>query len=170
MITAAPQYFSWDAKHSVMVPMRKALAERTYVDAETYRLGVIEERSDNSHKQYFASVNEAWKNLPELWAEQFATADHLRKYALIKCGFYNERMMVCRSKTEALRTVAFIRPMDEYALVLSKGPVVTVYTAKSQSYRAMGKADFQRSKDAVLGYLASLIGTTPHALSTERAA
>jgi len=45
--------------------------------------------------------------------------------------------------------------------------VVTVYTAKSQSLRAMGKADFQASKDAVLGIVSEMVGTTPAELRRE---
>ena len=53
---------------------------------------------------------------------------------------------------------AFVRPMDEHAVVLISEAVVSVYTAQSQSFRAMGKERFQASKDAVLEALADMIG------------
>ena len=62
---------------------------------------------------------------------------------------------------------------DEAAGVLAerfatvREAVVTVYTAKSQSLRAMGKADFQASKDAVLGIVSEMVGTTPAELRRE---
>jgi hypothetical protein len=43
---------------------------------------------------------------------------------------------------------------------------VTRYTAKSQSMKAMGRAEFQASKEAVLGFLADMVGVTPDALAT----
>ena len=51
--------------------------------------------------------------------------------------------------------------LDDFAIVVVTGSVVTRFTAKSQSQRAMGKADFQASKDAVLDLAAQLIGATP---------
>jgi hypothetical protein len=46
-------------------------------------------------------------------------------------------------------------------------PPVTVLTALSQSRRAMGKKRFQASKDAVLAFVAELIGTSPATLAKE---
>lgn len=142
-------------------------AERQYVEGEIYRLGVIEERSTNSHSHYFASVKEAWKNLHEDAADHFPTADHLRKYALIKCGFYNERTVALGSPAEAERVASFVAPFDEYAIVTVTGTVVSIYTPKSQSYRAMEKGEFQRSKQAVLDYLASMVGVSAKQLGDE---
>jgi hypothetical protein len=91
------------------------------------------ERSSASHRHYFAAVYDAWLNLPEIDAERFPTADHLRKYALIRAGYCDTRELVCASKAEAVRVGAFMKPMDPYALVAISGAVVRVYTAKSQA-------------------------------------
>ena len=163
---AAPLMFVWDAERSVMVPVRRSIADKTYVDGESYRLGVIEERSANSHSHYFAALNEAFMNLPDDLAERFPTVEHLRKYALIQTGFRDERSIACASKAEALRVAAFIKPMDGYALVAVKDALVLVYTAKSQSYRAMGKEDFGKSKTAVLERVSDMIGVKPDELSS----
>jgi hypothetical protein len=152
---APPLIFDWSG--DAMVPRLPKIADRYFVVGESYRLVQHEERSQSSHRFYFASINEAWKNLPEDLAEQFATADHLRKYALIRCGYRDERSIVAASKAEAQRVAAFIKPMDEFAVVTVSESVVTVYTAKSQSTRAMGKKDFAESKNKVLDYVASLI-------------
>lgn len=124
------------------------------------RYGLIEhnERSTASHNFYFASLNELWSNLPESEADRFPTVEHMRKYALIKCGYRNERTFVASSKAEALRIAQFLRPVDEYAIVLVKDCVVIEWTAQSQSYKAMGKKAFQDSKQAVLDWCADLIG------------
>jgi hypothetical protein len=130
-----------------------------------YRICRYEERSPESHNHEFAVVDEAWKNLPEHLRAQFHNPTMLRKHGLIRAGYCNSRELVCSSKTEALRTAAFIRPFDEYAIVVVDGCVVRVLTAHSQSKRAMGKARFQASKDAVLQFCAELIGTDARSLS-----
>lgn len=152
-----PMDFDWDGE--AMVPRRPKLADRYYVVGETYRLAPYEERSMRSHRYYFASVNEAHKNLPDDLAERFPTADHLRKFALIKAGFRDERSIVAGSKAEAQRLAAFIKPMDEYAVVTVREAVITVYTPKSQSVRAMGKKAFRESADKVLDVISAMIGT-----------
>lgn len=159
-----PQRFEW-TDEGVMRPKVPRLADKHFVVGLEYMLVPHEERSMRSHRFYFASVNEAWKNLPEDMAERFATPDALRKWALIKAGYRDERSIVASSKAEALRIAAFIRPMDEYAVVVVREAVVTVYEAKSQSVKAMGKAEFGTSKEKVLDILSAMIGTSRDALT-----
>lgn len=109
-------------------------------------------------------------NLPEELAMRFPTEEALRKYALIKAGFADERSIVCADHIEAERVAAFVRPADTYAVVTVAGNVVRMFTAKSQSYRSMDKATFAASKRAVLDVLAALIGVTPAQLSGNEAA
>ena len=90
----------------------------------------------------------------------FASAEHLRKAALIKAGYRDERSVVCGSAAAAERVAAFVRPLDDFALVSVSGASVVVLTAKSQRVRAMGKAQFEASKEAVLNAVAELVGTT----------
>jgi len=75
-------------------------------------------------------------------------------------GYRDERSIVCNSRAMAERVAAFIGSMDCYAVVTALSSVVRVYTPKSQSMRAMGKREFQESKDHVLGFIADLIGVT----------
>lgn len=164
----APQYFTYDAERSVMVPRRPNLADKTYVDGEEYRLSVIEKRSEASHRAYFAELHSAWLNLPDDRAEQFINENHFRKWLLIKTGYCDERQIVCSTKAEAERIGAFVRSMSPYTLVTVKDRIVTAYEAKSQSYRSMSRAEFNKSKQAVLEYASSLIGVT-HAELAENA-
>jgi hypothetical protein len=161
-MTAPPLLCSWDGES--FVPKHPKIADRHYVVGETYPLIVHEHRSGESHRHYFASIADAWGNLPEEIAERLPTSEHLRKYALIRAGFRDERSITCASKAEAQRIAAFIKPMDDFAIVTVTEATVTIYTAKSQSLRAMGKAEFQRSKDAVLDVIAKMIGVAPAAL------
>ena len=158
MTSAPPLAFRWDGE--AMVPQRPQLADRYYVVGEVYTLEERLERSLASHRQYFASLNEAHANLPDEMAQRWPTVDHLRKFALIRTGFRDERSVACSSKAEAIRVATFIEPMDPFALVVVSNALVTVYTARSQSMKVMGKEDFQRSKDAVLDYVAQMIGST----------
>lgn len=145
-------------------------ADQHFVVGQIYPLEIREERSPASHKHYFSAIAEAHRNLPEEAAERLPTPEHLRRFALIKCGYRDERTITCNSRAEALRVASFIRPMDEFALVVVAGNSVSVFTAKSQSMRAMNKATFAASKDAVLAYLAEMLGTTPRELAESEAA
>lgn len=166
-----PILFSWDGE--VMRPVGHVWAKRAdkeFVIGEAYTLDQHFERSTASHRQYFAAVNEAWKNLPEALAADFPSMEHLRHYALIKAGFCDSNTLVCSSKAEAIRVAAFIRPNDEYSIVTVSGLTVTRFVAKSQSYRAMPGGEFERSKEAVLGIVSAMIGTTPAELKKAEAA
>jgi hypothetical protein len=145
----------------------KREADAEYVIGEVYRFTRYEERSEASHRHFFAALHESWANLPADLSERFPTSERLRKFALIKSGFATQRQLVASSRAEALRLAAFVAPMDEYALVETRGAVVTVWEAESQSMRAMGKKRFAESKDAVLGFCAALIGVEPETLSRE---
>ena len=157
--------YLWDGEAMQIIARHQRIADKQFVIGQRYRLDISEERSLASHNGYFATIHEAFLNLPEEMSDRFMTEDHLRRYCLIKAGFADERSIVCASKAEALRLQAFIKPMDTYAVVTASERVVTVYTAKSQSMRAMGKRDFQASKQAVLEVLASMVGVSGKSLS-----
>lgn len=164
-MTAPPLPFRWEGDGFKPLPRFAKECDRHFVVGEVYQLVEHHARSQNSHNHYFASLHEAWLNLPEHLGERFPSAEHLRKFALIKAGYADERSIVASSKAEALRLAAFLRPMDEFAIVTVSEAVVTVYTAKSQSHKAMGKTVFQQSKDAVLGIVSAMISTAPSTLS-----
>lgn len=153
-----------------MSPRNKRLADQRYVIGERYLLVEHYERSHASHAHYFAAITEAWKNLPHDIADQYLSPECLRKKALIRAGYADERSIVCASKAEALRVAAFVRPMDEYAVVIVSLAVVKVFTAQSQSKKAMGAKVFQDSKQKVLDICAGLIGVDTDTLSHARAA
>lgn len=159
-----PLPFRWNGEAMAPLPRFAKDCDKHFVVGEIYRLVEHEDRSIRSHQHFFASVNEAWKNLPDDLMEQFPTPDHLRKYALIKAGFADSRQLVAASKAEARRIASFVRPCDEYAVVAVHEAVVTIWTARSQSMKAMGARDFQASKDAVLNIAAGMIRVTPETL------
>lgn len=162
----SPIYYTWQGDSMVPLPRFAKLCDRQFVVGETYCLVPHEDRSANSHRHYFASLHDAWMNLPEDIAERFQNSEALRKFALIKCGYADERSIVCSSKAEAGRVAAFIKPMDSLAVVVVSEAVVKVYTAQSQSNKAMGRKAFQTSKERVLDFVSGLIEVAPQTLSS----
>jgi hypothetical protein len=165
MSAAPPINFTWTGE--VMEPHRRFhnICASAFVIGEVYPLVEYHDRTTKTHNHFFASLVESWKNLPEDLAQRFDTSEKLRKYALIKCGYADIRQHVCASKAEAQRFAAFIRPMDEYAIIVASESVVTVYTAQSQSKAAMGAKAFQESKSKVLDFVAALIGVSQSTLA-----
>ena len=146
------------------------LASEQYGAGEIVALVRHEDRSDRSHRHYFAAINEAWQSLPDELAALYPTPEHLRKVALIRAGYADEKTLVCSSRAEALRLAAFVRPMDSYAIVAVSQATVKAWTAQSQSTRAMGRKAFQESKDKVLDWIAAQIGVTRDQLPQEQSA
>lgn len=156
-----------------MVPVSQywaARADRDFVVGEVYRIVEHHERSDVSHNHYFASIGNAWRTLPDELLAEYPSAEALRKKMLIRSGYADERSIVCASKAEARRVASFIKPMDDTSIIVVREAVVRVYTAKSQSYKAMGKHDFQASKDAVLSAIDDLLCVEHGATANARAA
>lgn len=152
MVRMPPMLFDWDG--TAMVPQRRFhnLVNASFTVGEAYRLEPQEQRSLVSHNHYFKTLNEIWESLPERYGDRIPSVEHMRKWALIRTGFRDERSIVCASKAEAERVAAFVKPMDDFAIVVAHEASVLVYTAKSQSMKAMGAKEFQRSKEAVLDY------------------
>lgn len=161
---STPIVYRWNGEAMEPLARFHNVANAEFVIGETYPLVEQHERSSASHNHFFASLGDAWANLGEDAAERFPTSEHLRKWALIRAGYRDERTFVAASKAEALRLAAFVKPMDDYAVVVVRDAVVTVWTAKSQSMKAMGRKAFQESKDAVLQIVAGMIGATPEQL------
>lgn len=139
--------------------------DQFFVVGETYRIEFREERSTNSHKHYFAAINEAWKNLKDEDSDRFPTPDHLRRWALVRAGYADERSIVYDTPEDAARSAVLARSLDGFAIIVPRGNVLKIYTAKSQSMRSMDRATFQASKTAVLNIAADLIGTDPATLA-----
>jgi len=160
-----PLAYRWTGDSFAPLPGFAAACDEAFAIGKVYRLEEAQDRSQASHNHFFAIISEAWSNLPDHLAERFATAEHLRKWSLVKAGYHDSRTLVASSKAEAQRLAAFVRPLDEFAIVTVTEATVTVYTAQSQSVRAMGREAFQKSKDGVLHVLAEMLGTTPDALA-----
>lgn len=163
-MTGAPVLFQWTGDSFAPLPTFAKECDRRFVIGQKYRMEIHEDRSERSHSHYFAVLHEAWINLHEDERQRFPTDMHLRRWALIQAGYRDERTFVTGSKAEAVRLAAFIKPMDDYAVIVANEAVVTAMTAKSQSYKAMGRKEFGESKSKVLEIVAALIGVAPEEL------
>jgi hypothetical protein len=157
--------FTWNGE--VMVPMRLLAAVKTYTPGQRYWLEEVSDRSWISHRHEFAFVANAWDNLPDALVETFPTSEHLRKAALIATGWYREMIIEAGNAAAALRVAAYAKGRDEFAHVVTRGPTVVVRWARSQrmhGHDRMDKAEFQRSKDDILGWISNLLGVDPERL------
>jgi hypothetical protein len=151
-----------------------------FVVGQIERLKIVKERSEKSHRHYFACLRETWLNLPEGYRERFGTdetegTDRLRKWCLMKAGFRKEHAIVAMSGPQARKIAALAQSLDDCAVVMVDGNIVTVWTAKSQKMKKSGadgmdKDEFERSKEAVLNICAGMLGIDPRELSARGAA
>jgi hypothetical protein len=165
---AAPIPMQWHGDAMLPLPGFAKRADQTFTIGQVYRLVEVEERSEATHRHEFAWLREAWMSLPEALADQFATPEHLRKRALIETGHHHETVIDCGSQAAALRVASFARGEDDFAHVVTRGALVVVRKAKSQSRRAMDRAEFQNSKSDVLAWVSALLGVTPEALARQK--
>jgi hypothetical protein len=155
------------ASGGVMTPQGAQAAKaaaRYYPDGETVWLVPHHDRSMKSHRHQFSWIREAFLNLPEHYAGHFMDPDHLRKTALIHCGYRTQRDIVCATEEAALQLAAWAQMKDRYAAVVVAGCVVTILEAESQSQKAMGRERFNESKAAILDYIAGMLGVEPGVL------
>jgi hypothetical protein len=155
--------FKW-TDDGVMKPLRPKVADALYVIGETYWLEQEQRRSEISHRHEFAWLREAWKNLPELIASEYATPEHLRKRALILAGYYDETIIDADTHRGAVNVAVAFRARDEFAWIVVRGEYVVVRTAKSQSRQAMKAGEFQESKTKIMDIIAGMIGVAPASL------
>ncbi|MEL8055955.1 MAG: hypothetical protein AAGK66_07365 [Pseudomonadota bacterium] len=139
-------------------------------EGEMVSVTIEQVRSDNTHRHQFAWLADAWSNPPETvafepWA---ATKETLRKHALCQTGFYEQAIIECGdpklARTVAQEIMNARKRSEGYAHAIVRGGVAVIRWPESQSYKAMGKERFQRSKEAILNWIADQIGVDPEDL------
>ncbi len=165
MSAALPLRLRWNGEAFEPAGYRAAReCNATFVVGEVYEFIEHKVRSEKAHRRFFACVNEAFDQLPEELAGQFVSPEHLRKWALIQVGYRKERIIVQSTAADAARAAALIRPMDEFAVIETDGPLVRVWTARTQKEdgtSAMGAKEFYESSQKVLALLEEMIGLAP---------
>lgn len=154
--------YQWSGQ--AMVPMRRFAdhCADTFKSGDFYHLEVQQQRRESSHRHYFAALDEAWANLPheydlESWSQ---SREHLRHFALIRCGWFNAKVIQCASNAEAVRWATIMRPMKPFGIVTAVRSTVVEHLAVSQQRASMGSKDFMKSKWQVLDFVAALARTT----------
>jgi len=167
MTTPAPILARWDGERLEPARRHAKTLAASLVIGEWYFVEVVEQRSMASHRHYFAQLTEIWRSIPEEVGERYPSVESFRKACLIACGFCHKTEAVCATNRQALALAATIGRMDDYALVEVRDRALAVWTADSQSLKAMGKETFQKSKQAVLEWTAAQIGARPEELPRE---
>jgi len=157
-MTAALVLFTWDGEAMQPGSRFAKVCDEKFTVGEVYRMEVNEARSGQSHRHYFASIQEMWENLPEDQCDRFPSPEHLRKYALCRAGYCTSHSIVLAEEADAKDTARAIREAAPFSVLTVKGNVVQIFAPASQSLKAMGKEEFQKSKDAVFDVLAKMIG------------
>ena len=159
-MTAPPMKYVW-TDDGFFAPVHPQAAEKHFVGGQVYVLSETRDRSDKSHSQYFAVIQWAWDNLPEDVSAQFPTPEDLRARALIASGYAKSRQFIGSTNKQAVELAAFIgHGRENYAVVSVHENVVTELTAQSQNHKAMGREQFQKSKEAVFEYCAAMCGVS----------
>ena len=99
------------------------LADKALVIGEVHRWEIVSDRSADSHRHYFAVLNEAWQNLPEALAMDFPSPEHLRKWGLIQSGYCNMTKMEFRTNDDSVKAADVMQAMDNYNIFLPTGSV-----------------------------------------------
>src|SRR5215831_7538972 len=158
---SSPLMCKWTGETLEPLAYFRKIASSQFKPGETYRIVEVESRSWNSHRHFFACINEAWRNLQEDDSDRFPSPDHLRKWALTFTEFCIVREYGAASRAEALRVASHLRKGEIYKRVEIDGTIVREFTPMSQALAAMpNNRVFQRSKDAVLDVLARRLGVT----------
>jgi hypothetical protein len=151
--------------HSIVIDGQEWVPRSAY-DAVMEKLRE-KQRSTASHNHQFAEIHDLWANLPHSHAQApyAASAEAFRKHGLIATGHCDTQTVSFASKADAMAAAPFIadlaRKAHGYALTVVRGPLVICSTPHSQSYKAMGKDLFHKSKSDVLDWGHALLGVTP---------
>lgn len=166
MSETVPLLFKW--QDGALHPLSHRVAEQ-FAEGEMYRMVAIAERSAKTHKHFFAVVKDVWSNLPDSERlshdprtgeviDRFPSPEHLRKWALVECGYSEDNTMVFESSAAARRAAILCRKLDPYCRVAVRGCVVLLRTAKSITDMSKAK-DFQEMKTKVFHKFEDMLGS-----------
>lgn len=162
--------YEWDGEAMRPLDRFHNLVNAEFTVGERYRCEVQENRSWVSHKHQFAWLHDAWLSLPEHVAARFKNEDQLRRHGLIAGGFCDSTTVVCASRAEAQRWAEELGKRQPDTVIEARNNVLVQFTAHSQARNAMDAKTFQRSKQAVLDYVAGLLGVDRKAAARAEAA
>lgn len=124
------------------------------------------QRSQQAHAHQFAAINDCFENLPARHAQApyASSAEAFRKHGLIATGHCDVDTVDAGTHAAALAMAPLVarlaRAAHGYALVVVRDTLVICSVPHSQSYKAMGKDAFQKSKQDVLDWAYQLLGVS----------
>ena len=160
MTSAPPPLMYRYAGEGTWEPSTKWVASRSdghFTIGQLYPLVPHEERSMRAHSFFFARLNELWGTLHEDLAAEYPSPTILRRKALIWKGYCDIEEHVWATHEDAVQAATLVKRRDAYCIVAVSGRVLRVSTARSQSVQAMGKEEFNRSIQDVLGFCEELV-------------
>lgn len=143
---------------------------RNFEEGVEYVLEQVEERDMLHHAAYFAELKTLYDGLPDEWKTFFIGGEnHMRKYALIKCGYSDVIDATFTTKSEAYAFVLFGEGLDKYLVAETKQIghrwVVRTWIPKSQKrwdgVHGMKNEEFRRSVKEVTTFCTDILGATP---------
>ncbi|WP_316205777.1 hypothetical protein [Bradyrhizobium sp. SZCCHNS1012] len=163
--------YEWTGEVMRPLAYHKELAAREFEPGKRYKLIEFNERSEVTHDHFFATVTAYWQHWPENYERELPSADHLRKHALIRTGHYIQTVMAHPSVQAATFYVSQFKQYVDYAegsIVAGANGVATVMRiAKTQKKNVMEAEEFQKSKQDVLEFCASVTGVAPEDMKRE---
>lgn len=155
----------WNGK--VMTPMPRFIrqAETEFEVGGIYRMNVQHDATARHSAWYHIELGKRFDSLPERFDGRWADVEEFRKWALIKCGFYDLKTIPCDSHDDALKVAATAKAADDYSIPKVVENTVLIATPKSQKTPKMGKVIFHASTEAVLALADELLGITEETTS-----
>ncbi len=132
--------------------------QQDYAVGEKYQFEALPMRSIRSHNHFFISIEDAWLNIRDDYPKKFPSPEHLRKWALVECGYCTERVTVYDTAKDARQAAKEIREENPHDVMQVKGNILYKWRPLSQKVLQMDAVKFQKSKTDVLDLLASMIG------------
>jgi hypothetical protein len=121
--------------------------------------------ADKMRQRFFATLHDVWSSLPDAMRDRFPSSEVLRKHALIAVGWCDVATVVAGSKSAAPGIAAFIKSKDHYCIVIERGDVLLVSTARSMSRRALPKKQFLEVAQKVFDWIYAVTGIDANARS-----
>lgn len=173
----APQIiYDWTGEVMRPLPFHLDLCLRTFESGKRYKLTQARQRSRESHGHYFAVVTRYWENWPHGYERKFPNADQLRKHALIRTGWYVQIVMAHSCSESAVHYVTTFKRQIDYAegsiVTTERGTATVMRVAVTQQLLGddgvgMDDEEFQKSKQSVLDFCASVTGISPEQMGRE---
>lgn len=140
--------------------------DELFADGEQVLMHEDKERSSPSHRQFFAVLNDAYANLPEIEAKQYPTKEIFRGMLLIEAGHFMERRFCAETANEAERIATFLKSDDRVQVIVVQDTWVVERTPVSQSFDKMDHTTFQKVRDDIIAMCADKLGITVEELMT----